>query len=118
MHIPVIYQKVLPVQGDLEKEEDVKALLDAAIKHFGKLDILVSSSLQYSNFHYFFYLTGPFFFFFQVLNAQSSAVCGDKIKELLGYVLYGGQGMSELLQITPSILSNHMGSVLAVDNLH
>ena len=52
MHIPIIYQKVLPVQGDLEKEEDVKALLDATIKHFGKLHILVSTSLQYSNFHY------------------------------------------------------------------
>jgi len=30
------------VQGDLEKDEDIKALLEAAIKQFGKLDILVS----------------------------------------------------------------------------
>ncbi|XP_044178632.1 3-oxoacyl-[acyl-carrier-protein] reductase FabG-like [Acropora millepora] len=36
--------QILPVQGDLEKEEDVKALLDAAIKHFGKLDILVNNA--------------------------------------------------------------------------
>ncbi|XP_015764258.1 PREDICTED: 3-oxoacyl-[acyl-carrier-protein] reductase FabG-like, partial [Acropora digitifera] len=40
----LFYQKILPVQGDLEKEEDVKALLDAAIKHFGKLDILVNNA--------------------------------------------------------------------------
>ena len=30
------------MQGDLEKDEDIKALLEAAIKQFGKLDILVS----------------------------------------------------------------------------
>ena len=30
------------MQGDLEKDEDIKALLEATIKHFGKLDILVS----------------------------------------------------------------------------
>ena len=33
------------MQGDLEKDEDIKALLEATIKHFGKLDILVSKSL-------------------------------------------------------------------------
>jgi len=52
--MPIIYQKILPVQGDLEKEKDVKALLYATIKHFGKLDILVSSSLQCSNFFFLF----------------------------------------------------------------
>ncbi|XP_015764257.1 PREDICTED: 3-oxoacyl-[acyl-carrier-protein] reductase FabG-like [Acropora digitifera] len=36
--------QILPVQGDLEKEKDVKALLDATIKHFGKLDILVNNA--------------------------------------------------------------------------
>ncbi|XP_068755339.1 3-oxoacyl-[acyl-carrier-protein] reductase FabG-like [Montipora capricornis] len=36
--------QVLPVQGDLEKEEDIKTLLDATIKHFGKLDILVNNA--------------------------------------------------------------------------
>ena len=30
------------MQGDLEKDEDIKALLEATIKQFGKLDILVS----------------------------------------------------------------------------
>ncbi|XP_015749705.1 PREDICTED: 2-(R)-hydroxypropyl-CoM dehydrogenase-like [Acropora digitifera] len=39
-----ILAKILPVQGDLEKEKDVKALLDATIKHFGKLDILVNNA--------------------------------------------------------------------------
>ena len=34
--------QVLPVQGDLEKDEDIKALLEVTIKQFGKLDILVS----------------------------------------------------------------------------
>ena len=29
------------MQGDLEKDEDIKALLEATIKQFGKLDILV-----------------------------------------------------------------------------
>lgn len=33
--------KVLPVQGDLETDEDVKTLLGTTIKHYGKLDILV-----------------------------------------------------------------------------
>jgi len=32
------------VQGDLEKDEDIKALLEATIKHFGKLDILVNNA--------------------------------------------------------------------------
>ncbi|CAH3146736.1 unnamed protein product [Porites lobata] len=36
--------QVLPVQGDLEKDEDIKALLEATIKHFGKLDILVNNA--------------------------------------------------------------------------
>ena len=31
------------MQGDLEKDEDIKALLEATIKQFGKLDILVRS---------------------------------------------------------------------------
>lgn len=34
--------QVLPVQGDLEKDEDIKALLEVTIKQLGKLDILVS----------------------------------------------------------------------------
>ncbi|CAH3194495.1 unnamed protein product, partial [Porites evermanni] len=36
--------QVLPVQGDLEKDEDIKALLEATIKQFGKLDILVNNA--------------------------------------------------------------------------
>ena len=41
-----MFCQVLPVQGDLEKDEDIKALLEAAIKHFGKLDILVRTVLS------------------------------------------------------------------------
>ena len=33
--------KILPVQGDLENDEDVKTLLGTTIKRYGKLDILV-----------------------------------------------------------------------------
>ena len=40
-----MFCQVLPVQGDLEKDEDIKALLEATIKHFGKLDILVRTML-------------------------------------------------------------------------
>ena len=40
--LPFTCLQVLPVQGDLEKDEDIKALLEATIKQFGKLDILVS----------------------------------------------------------------------------
>ncbi|PFX34102.1 3-oxoacyl-[acyl-carrier-protein] reductase FabG [Stylophora pistillata] len=36
--------QVLSVQGDLEKDEDVKALFEATIKEFGKLDILVNNA--------------------------------------------------------------------------
>lgn len=36
--------KVLPVQGDLETDEDVKTLLGTTIKHYGKLDILVNNA--------------------------------------------------------------------------
>lgn len=36
--------QVLPVQGDLEKDEDTKALLEVTIKEFGKLDILVNNA--------------------------------------------------------------------------
>ncbi|CAH3146721.1 unnamed protein product [Porites lobata] len=39
-----MFCQVLPVQGDLEKDEDIKALLEATIKHFGKLDILVNNA--------------------------------------------------------------------------
>ena len=35
--------QVLPVQGDLMKEDDVKTLLNSTVKHFGKLDILVNT---------------------------------------------------------------------------
>ena len=52
------------------------------------------------------------------MNPQSLVVCGDKIKALLGYVLCVGQGMGRLLQVTLSTLPFHIGSVLAVDNLH
>ena len=41
-----MFCQVLPVQGDLEKDEDIKALLEATIKHFGKLDILVRTILS------------------------------------------------------------------------
>ena len=40
-----MFWQVLPVQGDLEKDEDIKALLEATIKQFGKLDILVRTML-------------------------------------------------------------------------
>ena len=40
-----MFCQVLPVQGDLEKDEDIKALLEATIKQFGKLDILVRTML-------------------------------------------------------------------------
>ena len=40
-----MFCQVLPVQGDLEKDEDIKALVEATIKHFGKLDILVRTML-------------------------------------------------------------------------
>lgn len=40
-----MFCQVLPVQGDLEKDEDIKALLEATIKHFGKLDVLVRTML-------------------------------------------------------------------------
>lgn len=40
-----MFCQVLPVHGDLEKDEDIKALLEATIKHFGKLDILVRTIL-------------------------------------------------------------------------
>ena len=40
-----MFWQVLPVQGDLEKDEDIKALLEATIKHFGKLDTLVRTML-------------------------------------------------------------------------
>ncbi|KAJ7321762.1 hypothetical protein OS493_033870 [Desmophyllum pertusum] len=36
--------QVLPVQGDLENDEDVKTLLGTTIKHYGKLDILVNNA--------------------------------------------------------------------------
>ncbi|XP_027038245.1 uncharacterized protein LOC113666647 [Pocillopora damicornis] len=36
--------QVLPVQGDLETDEDVKTLLGTTIKHYGKLDILVNNA--------------------------------------------------------------------------
>lgn len=35
------------MQGDLEKDEDVKALFEATIKEFGKLDILVSVQVSF-----------------------------------------------------------------------
>ena len=52
------------------------------------------------------------------MNPQSLTVCGDKVKALLGYVLCVGQGMGGLFQIILFTLPFHIGSVLAVDNLH
>ena len=50
-NFPTLYcfWKVLAIPGDLEKDEDIKALIDKTIKHFGRLDILVS---RYPYIHY------------------------------------------------------------------
>ena len=39
--------QAVAVQGDVSKEADAKALVDAAVKHFGRLDILVNNSGVY-----------------------------------------------------------------------
>jgi 3-oxoacyl-[acyl-carrier protein] reductase len=39
--------KAVAVQGDVSKAEDAQAIVDAAIKHYGKLDILVNNSGVY-----------------------------------------------------------------------
>ena len=72
--------------------------------------------MRYSNIH--FCLISQVSFFLQIMNPQSLVICGDKIKALLGYVLCVEQGMGGLLQVTLSTLPFHIGSVLAVDNLH
>jgi 3-oxoacyl-[acyl-carrier protein] reductase len=39
--------KAVAVRGDVSKAADAKAIVDAAIKHFGKLDVLVNNSGVY-----------------------------------------------------------------------
>ncbi|HEY2622830.1 MAG TPA: SDR family NAD(P)-dependent oxidoreductase, partial [Dyella sp.] len=39
--------KAVAVGGDVSKAADAKAIVDAAIKHFGKLDVLVNNSGVY-----------------------------------------------------------------------
>jgi 3-oxoacyl-[acyl-carrier protein] reductase len=39
--------KAVAVQGDVSKSADAQAIIDAAIKHFGRLDILVNNSGVY-----------------------------------------------------------------------
>jgi len=39
-----ITSQVLTIQCDVTKEEELKSLVDGAIKHFGKIDILVNSA--------------------------------------------------------------------------
>ena len=39
--------KAVAVQGDVSKEAEAKALVDAALEHFGRLDILVNNSGVY-----------------------------------------------------------------------
>ena len=51
-------------------------------------------------------------------SPKLGSICGDKVKALLGYVLCVGQGMDGLFQITLFTLPFHIGSVLAVDNVH
>src|ERR1700751_4828375 len=39
--------KAVAVQGDVSKAADAQAIVDAAIKHYGRLDILVNNSGVY-----------------------------------------------------------------------
>jgi 3-oxoacyl-[acyl-carrier protein] reductase len=39
--------KAVAVQGDVSKADDAQAIVDAAIKHFGRLDVLVNNSGVY-----------------------------------------------------------------------
>jgi len=39
--------KAVAVQGDVSKADDAKAIVDAAIQHFGRLDVLVNNSGVY-----------------------------------------------------------------------
>lgn len=40
--------KVLAIKADVGQEADVKAAVDTAVKEFGRLDIMVPSTLSYS----------------------------------------------------------------------
>ena len=46
-HITKAGGKAVAVKGDVSKAKDAEAIVDAAIKHFGKLDILVNNSGVY-----------------------------------------------------------------------
>ena len=108
--------KAVAVRGDVSKASDAQAIIDAAIKHFGRLDILVNNSGVYAyaplsdvteeQFHRHFNINvlGP------ILITQAA------LKHLGegGSIINIGSGVS---RITPPNSTVYTGSKAAVDAL-
>lgn len=44
LEYPLIFLQAIGIVGDVRKSDDVVKVLEATIKHFGKLDILVNAA--------------------------------------------------------------------------